>query len=158
MQSNDGERRRGLWLRAFGALWALLVLAAAVSARPAEAAPFAYVANSHSGTISVIDMASNTAVATITVGSTPFGVAITPDGKHAYVANQSSKTPGTVSVIDTDSNMVVATVPVGGFPHWGSHHPGWEIRLCDELWQSRHCLGDRHGHQHGGGQSDRGGD
>ncbi|MGI8570506.1 MAG: hypothetical protein ACR2KT_16375 [Methylocella sp.] len=39
------------------------------------------------------------------------GVAITPDGKHAYVANLFSNN---VSVIDTASNTVAATVAVGG--------------------------------------------
>ena len=39
-------------------------------------------------------------------------VAVTPDGKHAYVTNGSV----TVSVIDTATNTVVATVPVGSFP------------------------------------------
>jgi YVTN family beta-propeller protein len=44
------------------------------------------------------------------VGRTPIRVVITPDGKHAYVANQNSND---VSVIDTATNSVVATVPVG---------------------------------------------
>jgi YVTN family beta-propeller protein len=48
--------------------------------------------------------------APIPVGSGPFGVAITPDGKHVYVANRES-VPGTVSVIDTGSNIVVAGPP-----------------------------------------------
>jgi YVTN family beta-propeller protein len=60
--------------------------------------------------VSVIDTATNTVVATVPVGSFPFGVAITPDGTHAYVTNQDSHT---VSVIDTATNTVVATVPVG---------------------------------------------
>ena len=64
---------------------------------------------SSSGTVSVIDTASNTVVATVPVGPFPVAVAVTPDGKHAYVANHSS----TVPVIDTASNTVVATVPVG---------------------------------------------
>jgi len=64
-------------------------------------------------TVSVIDTATNTVVATVGVGVEPWGVAITPDGKHAYVTNQN---PGTVSVIRTDTNTVVATVPVGFFP------------------------------------------
>jgi YVTN family beta-propeller protein len=46
-------------------------------------------------------------VATITVGSFPIGVAITPDGQHAYVANNGSHN---VSVIATATNKVVATV------------------------------------------------
>ncbi len=40
--------------------------------------------------------------------SRPFGVAITPDGAFAYVANNAV---GTVSVIETASNTVVATIP-----------------------------------------------
>jgi YVTN family beta-propeller protein len=68
------------------------------------------------GTVSVIATASNTVVATVTVGVGPFGVAITPDGKHAYVTNNGIYPAGTVSVIHTASNKVVATVPVGGRP------------------------------------------
>ena len=65
-------------------------------------------------TVSVIDTATNTVVATVPVGSCPFGVAVTPDGKHAYVANDLSS--NTVSVIDTATNTVVATVGVGNSP------------------------------------------
>jgi YVTN family beta-propeller protein len=49
-----------------------------------------------------------TVTTTIPVGSYPVGVAITPDGGHAYVANANSKN---VSVIDTGSNTVTATIP-----------------------------------------------
>jgi len=45
---------------------------------PAEAKPFAYVTNFFSNTVSVIDTATNTVVATVPVGSFPSGVAITP--------------------------------------------------------------------------------
>jgi YVTN family beta-propeller protein len=67
----------------------------------------AYVTNSFSNVsnVSVIDTASNTQVAMLTV---PGRVAITPDGKSAYVANGSN----TVSVINTATNTVVTTVPV----------------------------------------------
>jgi YVTN family beta-propeller protein len=63
--------------------------------------------------VSVINTTSNTVVATIPVGQDPNGVAITPDGTHAYVANQRD---GTASVIDTASNKAVATIPVGAGP------------------------------------------
>jgi DNA-binding beta-propeller fold protein YncE len=53
-----------------------------------------------------IDAASNTVVATVPVGQLPTGVAVTPDGTHAYVTNQVSDS---VSVIGTATNMVVAT-------------------------------------------------
>jgi len=61
-------------------------------------------------TPSVIDTASNTVVATIGVGSFPVGVAITPNGAFAYVANFNSNS---VSVISTVTNTVTATVAVG---------------------------------------------
>ncbi|MGH6839291.1 MAG: beta-propeller fold lactonase family protein [Methylocella sp.] len=71
------------------------------------------------GTVSVIDTATNTVVGSpIPVGVDPRGVAITPDGTRAYVANSTDPGggPGTVSVIATASNTVVATVQVGGAP------------------------------------------
>src|SRR5438270_468762 len=80
---------------------------------PAQAQPFAYVTDANSNTVSVIDTATNTVVATVPVGVTPGGVAITPNGAFAYVTNENSST---VSVISTATNTVVATVPVGVFP------------------------------------------
>ncbi|HET9257573.1 MAG TPA: beta-propeller fold lactonase family protein [Pseudonocardiaceae bacterium] len=50
---------------------------------------------------------------TITVGNRPLGVAVSPDGRHAYVTNYVS---GTVSVIDTGNDAVVGAIPVGGNP------------------------------------------
>ena len=47
-----------------------------------------YVANSiGSNTVSVIDPATNTVVATIPVGSSPIGIAFNPDNGFMYVAN-----------------------------------------------------------------------
>jgi YVTN family beta-propeller protein len=52
-----------------------------------------YVANSAdfgpvgAGSVSVIDTATNTVEATVPLGSYPTGVAVAPDGKYAYVAN-----------------------------------------------------------------------
>jgi YVTN family beta-propeller protein len=43
------------------------------------------------------------------VGTTPFAVAVTPDGKHAYVTNVASNN---VSVINTATNTVGSTIPV----------------------------------------------
>jgi YVTN family beta-propeller protein len=63
----------------------------------------------------VIDTSTNTIVATITVGSRCVGVAITPDGTRAYVANLANSN---VSVIDTSNNTVVATVTVGVNPEF----------------------------------------
>ena len=63
----------------------------------------------------MIATATNTVeAATIAAGIDPVGIAITPDGLHAYVTN--FDTAGTVSVIATTTNTVEATIPVGGFP------------------------------------------
>ena len=98
------------WARGFMALFAIvLAMGLALAASPAEAAPFAYVANNGSKTVSVIDTATNKVVATVPVGSFPFGVAVTPDGTHVYVTNSDS----TVSVIKTATNTVVKTISVG---------------------------------------------
>src|SRR5207245_5862701 len=71
-------------------------------------------------TLSVIDTASNTTVATVRVGVSPSGVAVA--GRRAYVANacdadaECTSFDGTVSVVDTATNTVVTTVPVGASP------------------------------------------
>jgi YVTN family beta-propeller protein len=56
-----------------------------------------------------IVQAANTATATITVGGIPFGVAITPDGKYAYVPSTAH-----LSVISTATNKVTATLDIRG--------------------------------------------
>ena len=58
--------------------------------------------------------AMDTVTATVTVGTSPVGVAVTPNGAYAYVANGNG---GTVSVINTATNTVTATVTVGGSPY-----------------------------------------
>ncbi len=63
-------------LRQWGVLLGLLALT--LRALPVAAAPFACVTNSGSGTVSVIATATNTVVATVPVGFSPEGVAITP--------------------------------------------------------------------------------
>jgi YVTN family beta-propeller protein len=55
----------------------------------------------------VIDTATNAVIATIGVGVSPVGVAITPDGSRVYVANNLG---GSVSVINTGTNTVIATI------------------------------------------------
>ncbi|MGZ4956838.1 MAG: hypothetical protein ACXV8Q_17180 [Methylobacter sp.] len=85
----------------------VLCLFSLLTVLPVSAAPFVYVTNNVSGSVSVIDMANNSLVDTVTVGHTPIGVAVSPDGKRVYVANISDNT---VSVIDTTTNTVVATI------------------------------------------------
>lgn len=69
----------------------------------------AYVPDYYSDTVSVIDTATTAVVATVPVGGTPSGaVAVTPDGRFAYVGSVESTT-----VIDTATNKVTATIPGG---------------------------------------------
>ncbi len=88
------------------------------------AGTFAYVTNPVSnedagaaGTISRINLATNTVGATITVGLSPKSVAINPAGTFAYVVNdEPGMVPaeaGTVSRINLASNAVDATIKVG---------------------------------------------
>jgi len=78
---------------------------------------FAYVTNPQTDSVSVIEIASNMIVDTVTVGDSPQGIVITPDGQFAYVANPGqSVAADKVSVIDLTANAVVATVTVGLSP------------------------------------------
>ncbi len=87
------------------------------------ATAYVYVTNDNDSTVSVIDPAGNTVVATVPVGSGPIGVAVSPNGRRVYVANlcgtgtYNSTNIGAVSVIDAASNTVVATVTVGNGPY-----------------------------------------
>ncbi len=104
----------------------LLPLLAGVMASTAWAAPDAYVASCGSssacggnGTVSVIDTATDTVVATVDVGVNPTAVAVSPDGSRVYVANGCStcSKDGTLSVIDAANNTVVGSpITVGGHP------------------------------------------
>ncbi len=86
---------------------------------------FAYVANSTDGTVSVVNTATNTVVATIPVGTNPQSIAVNPAGTLVYVANNGSNT---VSVIDTATNAVVgAPIAVGNHPYGVSVSPGGNL-------------------------------
>lgn len=69
----------------------------------------AYVSNRTSDSISVIDTATDTVVATIPVGDSPTALAVTPNGQQVYVV-----VTGAIEVIDTTLNVVAATIPLEG--------------------------------------------
>jgi 40-residue YVTN family beta-propeller repeat len=71
----------------------LLIFALAMTA---STVLFAYTANTYSNSVSVIDTTTDNVTASISVGTSPFGVACAPDGTHVYVTNQDSNT---VSII-----------------------------------------------------------
>jgi YVTN family beta-propeller protein len=76
-----------------------------------------YVTNHFDNSVSAIDTATQQVIATIPVGVSPMGIAITPNGEEVYATNQYVGTgTATVSVIDTTTLTVIATIPVGAHP------------------------------------------
>jgi YVTN family beta-propeller protein len=73
-----------------------------------------------SGTVSVIDTASNSVLKTIDVGLHPCGMALSPSGDRVFVTNANSDT---VSVISTATDTIVKTL------HVGEARPGREAVL-----------------------------
>jgi YVTN family beta-propeller protein len=75
-------------------------------------APVAYVV-SPSGTVTPISTATNKAGKAITVGKYPGAIAVTPDGRTAYVVNNG---PGTVTPISTATGKAGKAITVGKNP------------------------------------------
>lgn len=72
-----------------------------------------YVCNVGSGTVSIVDTATNAVLTTVGVGQNPIRVAMSPEGTHAYVTNYVG---GTMSVIRVNGSTIAATVDVGEYP------------------------------------------
>ena len=66
------------------------------------------------GEVWAIDVDSYAVAKTVSVGSHPAHMVLTPDGRYAYVTNGGD---GTVSVVDVQSGRLAATVKVGESPH-----------------------------------------
>ncbi|MFS2018901.1 hypothetical protein ACEN88_20255, partial [Massilia sp. CT11-108] len=64
-----------------------LIVLLACSFGAAQAAPFAYVPNEKSGSVSVIDTATGAAVRQIAAGKRPRGIAADPAGSRLYVTD-----------------------------------------------------------------------
>ena len=84
-------------------------ITATIAATPVHTSGYAYVANYFDGSVSVININTNTLVSTIPVGNEPLSIAVSSISSRAYAANIFD---GTVSVINTKSNSVIATVQV----------------------------------------------
>jgi YVTN family beta-propeller protein len=93
---------------------AVFAVLAAMAAASASAAQLAVIAESGSDQVSVVNPATNRPIGTpIAVGEKPESVAITPDGKYAYVTNYGGDS---VSVIETGVRRNVGTIKVGEGP------------------------------------------
>jgi YVTN family beta-propeller protein len=73
--------------------------------------------------VSVINPANNTVIATITVGSGPAGVAVSPTGPEAGDVFVTNDQGGTVSVINPANNTVIANLTVGAGPFGAAVSP-----------------------------------
>ena len=74
--------------------------------------PLVYVANTVSGTLSVLNTDDGT-ITTVDVGTEPWAVVASPNGSFVAVANANDNT---VQVIDTETNQTIATTAVGRSP------------------------------------------
>lgn len=80
---------------------------------PPDFREYAYVTNSGSNNVTVLDLVNLRRDRVLAVGANPTGVAANPKRNEVYVVNTDS---GTVSVIDATKNRVVATIAVGRKP------------------------------------------
>jgi YVTN family beta-propeller protein len=74
----------------------------------------AYILNAGDNSVTVINVATNTIVTTITGFSNPQAVSVSPDGSKVYVADYHTDS---VSVISTSANTVIAKFPAGIYPN-----------------------------------------
>lgn len=77
------------------------------------AAPYAYIPNAVSNTVSVIDVATSQVIQTVIAGTGPNGTAISPDGSKVYISNDSGDS---VSVFDVATNVKITDISVGDSP------------------------------------------
>jgi len=71
------------------------------------------VVNPDSGSLTIVDTATQAVAVELAVGTDPRSVAIAPDGRSAYVANQGSST---LAVIDLEALQLSHEIPVGDQP------------------------------------------
>jgi YVTN family beta-propeller protein len=94
--------------------------------------------------VTPIRIATNTALPPIKAGSGPDAIAITPDGKTAYVANGNS---GTVTPIDIATGTAGRPIRVGVAPVFIAITPDGRTRLRGQR-QFGHGDPDPDRHQH----------
>jgi len=76
-----------------------------------------FTSNQTGGTVSVINTATDTLLATTSVGEWPWVVNSAPLGDKAYTVAAKSNA---AAVVDAATGSVLATIPVGKGPYWGA--------------------------------------
>jgi YVTN family beta-propeller protein len=97
--------------RIFYLMFWLLGTALILSSRLAYGGQYAYVANSNTSEVSVIDLSTGQVVATPNVTAGPIAVTISANQQSVYVTSGNNKT-SVVSVISTATNQVVSSYPL----------------------------------------------
>jgi YVTN family beta-propeller protein len=92
-----------------------------------------YVTATDSGTVAMINAATDTVTRTIKVGELPWQVIVSADGKTVYVANPDSNT---VSVINAATGTVSHTISVSGDPETLALTPNGQ-----QLWVGQNSAG-----------------
>lgn len=120
-QAADGRvKPRRILQRFFGVLalgWIALPLIACSHRSfpqfPSNYREYAYVTNSGSNTVTVLDVIDVRVDRELAVGQDPVAVAASPTRNEVYVVNSGSASGvGSLSVIDTEHNQVVAAIPL----------------------------------------------
>src|SRR5688500_4928707 len=84
-----------------------------VAAGMVSAAPFAYVPNENSGSVSIIDTATDKVVGELRTGGKPRGIAVSPDGARLYLSDRASNS---LLVVDLARREVEKRIPLGQSP------------------------------------------
>jgi YVTN family beta-propeller protein len=104
-----------------GSLFALVVLVLLPNFSAAQTpSPALLVLNKEDAKLSIIDPGTLKTVAQIPVGEGPHEIAVSDDGRFAFVANYGARTPGsTISVIDLSAQKELRRVDLGALrrPH-----------------------------------------
>jgi YVTN family beta-propeller protein len=86
---------------------------------PVDYREYAYVTNSGSNTVSVLDLVNLRQDRVLAVGQEPAGVTASPVRNEVYVVNSGGASGnGSISVIDAGKSRVVATIPVHRRPYF----------------------------------------
>jgi YVTN family beta-propeller protein len=92
----------------------------------------AYVVNTESANVSVIDTETNKAVGLIQVGQYPRGIAVAPDGRRVYVA---AGVHG-IWVIDAEANVARGPIELGEMPHYIAITPDGGTAYVTDVFSS----------------------
>ncbi len=101
-------------MRFAGVCFLFVILPAAVAPAEETPSPALIVLNKADQALAIVDPASRRVVARVSVGEGPHEVAVSADGKFAYVGNYGGETPGhTISVIDLPAQAELYRVDLG---------------------------------------------